>query len=59
MSLLNYIFTFTPNIRSRTISATVTVLTKSKVYDPDERCTTQKVRDELILNPPNGVKGNE
>jgi hypothetical protein len=50
--------TFTPNIHSRTISATVTVLTKSRrVYDPDERWTTQKDIDELILNPPNGVKG--
>jgi hypothetical protein len=42
----------------RTISATVTVLTKSnKVYDPDERWTTQKIRDELVLNPSNGTKG--
>jgi hypothetical protein len=44
---------------TRTVSATLTILTKSRrAYDPHERWTAQKIRDELVLDLSNAVSGN-
>ena len=41
------------------MSATLTILTKSRrTYDPHERWTAQKIRDELILDLSNAVSEN-
>jgi hypothetical protein len=44
---------------TRTVSATLTILTKShREYDPNERWTGQKIRDELVLDLSNAVSQN-
>ena len=44
---------------TKTVSATLTILTKSRrAYDPHERWTAQKIRDELVLDLSNIVGGN-
>jgi hypothetical protein len=44
---------------TRTVSATLTILTKSRrAYDPHERWTGQKIRDEMVLNLSNAVGTN-
>jgi hypothetical protein len=44
---------------TRTVSATLTILTKSRrEYDPNERWSAQKIRDELVLDLLYIVGGN-